>query len=143
MMNKAWICAIVAVCGGCQTQQPSFTEFVFRTTAVNYANVQVLNDTYVVVSQEPIYVQQDNDNAIFWSLPPGGNYYFLPKGSASPGIVFDKPQMPQTDCDNYNADKYTFRCTYKKANKKKYTYVINVTRDGTHIISSDPTVMND
>jgi hypothetical protein len=141
-MKKAWTLAIVLLCAGCQTQ-PSFREFVVRTLAANYASVQVVNDAYIVVSQEPIYVQQETDNAVYWSLPPGGPYYFPPKGSAKPGIVFDPPRMPQTDCYNYNGDRYTFVCTYKKANKKKYTYAINVTKDGTNIITSDPTVMND
>jgi hypothetical protein len=142
-MMKFWTCALFLFCSACHTLPPGFRDFGVRTRNIAYASVQVVNDKYIVVSQEPIYVQQDEENKIFWSLPPGGTYYFLPKGSASPGIVFDPPQMPQTDCDRNDQDRYTYVCTYKKANKKKYTYTINVTRDGTTIIKSDPTVMND
>jgi hypothetical protein len=138
-MKNSWICAVVLFCSACATG--GFRDFGVRTLNTAQASLQVISDQFIVVSQEPIYVQQDQDNEIFWYLPSGGAYYFLPKGSASPGIVFDNPQMPQTDCDNYQ-DRWTYRCTYKKANKKKYTYTINVTKNGSDIIKSDPTVMN-
>ena len=98
-------------------------------------------DHTIVVSQEPIFVQQDTDNTIYWSLPPGGAYFF-PNTSQNPGIRFDNPQMPNTQCNLYREDKYTYVCTYKKANRAKYPYTIRVTKNGTDILKSDPTVLN-
>lgn len=143
-LKNLWIYALVLLCSACVSGGGSggYREFKVSTLNTASASLQVVNDQYIVVDQEPIYVKQDVDNQLFWYLPPTGAHYFLPKGSASPGIVFDNPQMPQTDCDIYQ-NKWTYRCTYKKANKKKYTYTINVTKNGTTIIKSDPTVMND
>ena len=120
----------------------AYRDFGVRTGNVAYASVQVVADQYIVVSQEPIFVKQDTDNTIYWSLPPGGAYYFLPTTTPNPGIVFDNPQMPRTECDLYNGDKWTYVCTYKRANRAKYPYTIRVT-NGTDIVKSDPTVMND
>lgn len=143
--SLAAVIAIAFMLAGCATTMGEFKgyrEFGVRTLNVTYASVQVVNDQYVVVSQEPIFVEQDTDNAIYWSLPPGGPYYFLPKTSNYPGIVFDRPQMPQTDCYNFNGNPQTYVCTYKKANKAKYPYTIQVTKDGSTIVKSDPTVRN-
>ena len=96
---------------------------------------------FIIVSQEPIFVQQDTDNTIFWSLPAGGAYFFRMLNE-NPGIDFDNPQMPQTQCDLFNHDKYTYVCTYNKANRAKYPYTIRVTKNGTDIVKSDPTIMN-
>ena len=138
-------CALAFLLAGCAADPKAFRDFGVRTRNVAYASVQVVDGSdkpYVIVSQEPIYVQQEDDNAIYWSLPSGGSYYFLPKTSRDPGIVFDNPQMPRTECDNYNQDKWTYVCTYKKANRAKYPYTIRVTKDGTTIVKSDPTAMN-
>lgn len=124
---------------------PGFRDFGVRTASVAFASVQVVNDQIIVVSQEPIFVQQEEDpsrdNKIFWSLPPGGAYFF-PNTSQNPGIRFDPPQMPRTECTLHNNDKYTYVCTYKRANRGKYAYTIRVTKNGTDIIKSDPTVLN-
>jgi hypothetical protein len=37
--------------------------------------------------------------------------------------------MPNTRCDLFNHDKWTYVCTYKRANKAKYPYTIRVTRE--------------
>jgi hypothetical protein len=140
-MKKFWACALVLFCSACHTVPVGFRDFGVRTLSTASVSVQVVDDKFIVVSQEPIYVQQDEDNKIFWSLPNGGRWYFQPKTSATPGIVFDPPAMPQTECDYYQGDKYTYVCSYKKANKKKYLYTINLT-NGTDNIKSDPTVMN-
>ena len=42
----------------------------------------------------------------------------------------------------YNNDKYTYVCTYRRANRDKYPYTIRVTKNGTDILKSDPTVLN-
>ena len=120
---------------------PQFRDFGVRTSSVAYASVQVVGEQVIVVSQEPIFVQQEDDNTIYWSLPAGGAYFF-PNSNQNPGIRFDNPQMPRTQCDLHNHDKYTYVCTYKKANRAKYPYTIRVTRNGTDILKSDPTVMN-
>ena len=120
---------------------PSFREFGVRTASSASASVQVVGDHTIVVSQEPIFVQQDTDNTVYWSLPPGGAYFF-PNTSQNPGIRFDNPQMPNTQCNLYREDKYTYVCTYKKANRAKYPYTIRVTKNGTDILKSDPTVLN-
>ena len=95
----------------------------------------------IIVSQEPIYVQQDTDNTIYL-VAAAGRCVFLPEHQSEPGDRFDNPQMPHTRCDLYNNDKWTYVCTYKKANRAKYPYTIRVTRNGTDILKSDPTVMN-
>ena len=120
---------------------PTFRHFGVRTASVAYASVQVVGEQIIVVSQEPIFVQQDEDNTVYWSLPAGGTYFF-PNSNQNPGIKFDNPMMPRTQCDLYNHDKYTYVCTYKKANRAKYPYTIRVTKNGTDILKSDPTVMN-
>lgn len=120
---------------------PQFRDFGVRTASVAYASVQVVGEQIIVVSQEPIFVQQDEDNTVYWSLPAGGTYFF-PNSNQNPGIKFDNPMMPRTQCDLYNHDKYTYVCTYKKANRAKYPYTIRVTKNGTDILKSDPTVMN-
>lgn len=135
-------CALAVLLTACALDPRAYREFGVRTASNAFASVQVVADRFIVVSQEPIYVQQDEDNAIYWSLPQGGAYWFGPKGSHKPGIVFENPQMPQTDCDYFKGDKYTYVCTYKKANKKKYPYAIHVTKDGTNFLDSDPTAMN-
>jgi hypothetical protein len=124
---------------------PAFRDFGVRTESVAYASVQVVGDDTIVVSQEPIFVKQemeasDRDNKIFWSLPPGGTYFFS-NTNQNPGIKFDRP-MPNTRCDYYNNDKYTYVCMYKRANRDKYPYTIRVTKNGTDILKSDPTVLN-
>ena len=137
--------AIAALQTGCSTvpsELRGYRDFGVRTTNTAFASVQVVADATIVVSQEPIFVQQDTDNAIYWQLPSGGAYRFLPGDSKAPGIVFDHPQMPQTKCDNNNGDPYTYVCTYKKAKRTKYPYTIQVTKDGTNILKSDPTAMN-
>ena len=120
---------------------PGFREFGVRTDNVAHASVQVVSDRFIIVSQEPIFVQQDTDNTIYWSLPQGGAYFF-PNTEQNPGIRFDNPQMPNTRCNLFNNDKWTYVCTYKRANKAKYPYTIRVTKNGTDIVKSDPTVMN-
>ena len=142
-LAAAFVLAVLTT--GCSTvpsELRGYRDFGVRMTNMAFANVQVAADATIVVSQEPIFVRQDTDNAIYWQLPSGGPYYFLPKDSKFPGIVFDHPQMPQTSCDNNNKDPYTYICTYKKAERKKYTYTIQVTKDGTNVLKSDPTVMN-
>jgi hypothetical protein len=140
-MSKSLFVAVglVLVLTGC-ADTPTFRHFGVRTTNVAYASVQVVSDKVIVVSQEPIFVQQEEDNAIYWSLPQGGTYFF-PSTTQNPGIQFDNPQMPRTECKLHN-DKWTYVCTYKKANRAKYPYTIRVTKNGTDILKSDPTVMN-
>ena len=56
--------------------KPGFRDFGVSSANVAYASVQVVSDRFIIVSQEPIFVQQDTDNTIYWSLPPGGAYFF-------------------------------------------------------------------
>src|SRR5712691_8505642 len=123
--------------GGMRGYKP----FGVRAMNESSVSVDVIDDQYIVVSQEPIYVKQDEDNAIYWSLNPGGAYYF-PDTPQDRGINFQPPPLPQLMCHTYNGDKYTFVCTYKMATKKKYLYTIKVTKNGSNILTSDPTVMN-
>jgi hypothetical protein len=120
---------------------PQFRDFGVTTGSVANASVQVVGDLVIVVSQEPIFVQQGEDNTIYWSLPAGGAYFF-PNTAQNPGIKFDNPPPARLQCDLNNHDKYTYVCTYKRANRGKYPYTIRVTKNGTDILKSDPTVMN-
>lgn len=143
-MNIFPLLAVVLLLTSCahpMGDKPGFRDFGVTSANVANASVQVVSDRFIIVSQEPIFVQQDTDNTVYWSLPPGGAYFF-PNTYENPGIRFDNPQMPQTRCDLFNHDKYTYVCTYKKANRAKYPYTIRVTRNGTDIVKSDPTVMN-
>jgi len=132
---------LAIVLTGC-VDTPAYREFGVRTASVASASVQVVGDKFIVVSQEPIFVRQDQANTITWSLPQGGTYWF-PNTNQNPGIEFDNPRMPNTRCDLLNNDKWTYVCTYNKANRAKYPYTIRVTKNGTDILKSDPTVMND
>jgi hypothetical protein len=144
-MNKSLfaVCGLVLVLNGCATDsgQRGFKPFRVEATNVGYVSVDVIDGQYIVVSQEPVYVKQDTDNAIYWYLKPGGPYYF-PDTTQDRGIDFQAPHPTALSCHVDNGDKYTFICTYKKSSKKKYLYAIKVTKDGTNILMSDPTVMN-
>ena len=145
-MNKSLPIAVgfcfVIILGGC-AHGPQYREFGVSAASVASASVQVVDGETIVVSQEPIFVKQvdlasERDNQIFWSLPPGGTYSF-PTGPR-PGIQFERP-LPGLRCGLHNNDKYTFVCNYKRAARGKALYTIRVT-DGTRVIESDPTVMN-
>jgi hypothetical protein len=145
-MNKSLtvIAAVgfVSVLSACASQGTrGFRPFGVQATNEGSVSVDVVDDAYIIVSQEPIYVKQGEDNAIYWSLNPGGPYYF-PDTPQDRGINFQPPPLPQLSCHTYNGDKYTFVCTYKRAEKKKYLYTIKVTKDGSRMLTSDPTVMN-
>ena len=142
-MSKSLVIAagFALVLSGC-ADTPKFREFGVSTDNVARASVQVAGDKVIVVSQEPIFVKQDTDNTIYWSLPQGGAYFF-PNTGENRGIVFDNPRMPNTRCDLFNNDKWTYVCTFNRANRAKYPYTIRVTRNGTDILKSDPTMMND
>lgn len=131
---------VLTACAGGMSQR-GYKPFLVLTKNVASLSVDVIDNEYIVVSQEPIYVKQDDDNEIYWYLNPGGQYYF-PDTVQDRGIDFQQPHPVQLSCHTYNGDKYTFVCTYKKSNKKKYFYIIKVTKDGTNILKSDPTVMN-
>jgi hypothetical protein len=141
-MNKSLPVAIgyALILTGC-AHGPQFKDFGVRTANIASASVLVVGDHTIVVSQEPIFVQQEEDNTVFWSLPAGGTYFF-PNTAQNPGIKFDNPPPARLQCDLYNHDKYTYVCTYKRANRGKYPYTIRVTKNGTDILKSDPTVMN-
>jgi hypothetical protein len=143
-MNKSrfavvgFVLLLAACAGGLQRGHKPFGVLAMNITSLS---VDVLDDQYIVISQEPIYVKQDDDNAIYWYLNPSGPYYF-PDTVQDRGIDFQQPNPVQLSCHINNGDKFTFVCTYKKSNKKKYFYTIKVTKDGTNIVKSDPTVMN-
>ncbi|MDQ2962901.1 MAG: hypothetical protein M3R31_07030 [Pseudomonadota bacterium] len=142
-MNKFLFAAVGVVLAltACTIGQRGFKSFGVQATNVGYVSVDVIDDYYIVVSQEPIYVKQQEDNAIYWYLKPGGPYYF-PDTKQDRGIDFQSPHPTGLSCHLDNGDQYTFICTYKKATKKKYLYTIKVTKDGKNILISDPTVMN-
>ncbi len=144
-MNRSLIAAIglVLALSGCATadgNRPGFRPFAVKAANVAYASVAVVNDK-IVVSQEPIYVQQSTENTLYWYLDPTGPYYF-PDTNRDKGIEFIRP-IPGGRCKADPQDNKTFVCTYVRANKGKYPYMIKVTRDGTTILNSDPTVFND
>ena len=143
-MNKSQLAAVgfalvLAACaaGGLR----GYTPFGVQAKNLGYVSVDVIDDQYIVVSQEPIYIKQDDDNKIYWYLDSSRPYYF-PDTMQDRGIDFQAPHPTALDCHIDNGNKYTFVCTYKRATKKKYPYTIKVTKDGTTIVKSDPTVMN-
>jgi hypothetical protein len=137
------VCGLILVLTGCGTggSQRGFKSFLVEATSTGYVSVDVIDEQYIVVNVEPVYIKQDTDNAIYWYLKPGGAYYF-PDTRQDRGIDFQAPHPTDLSCHLDNGDKYTFICTYKKAPKKKYLYLIKVTKDGTNFLTSDPTVMN-
>lgn len=116
-------------------------------TAPNPGNpkVFVADDKYIVVDQDPIYVKQStgsNTYEIYWSLGSGSVYYF-PDDNRNKGIDWDRPPPPGLQCGAMDNAR-TYKCKFNKLNeKKKYAYVITVTKDGTNFLRSDPTVMID
>ena len=137
------VCGLVVVLTGCATggSQRGFKAFQAEATNTGNVSVDVIDEQYIVVSAEPVYIKQGTDNAIYWYLKSGGAYYF-PDTTQDRGIDFQAPHPTALSCHLDNGDKYTFVCTYKKSSKKKYLYAIKVTKDGTNILTSDPTVMN-
>lgn len=136
----AFIVTACATEGGPRGYRP-FGAGLSSVVSVSVDVIEDRGEAYIVVSQEPIYVQQNTtNNAIYWSLPPTGLYYFS-NTPQNPGIRFETP-MPNTRCDYYNGDSRTYFCTYNRANKDKYRYIVRVTKDGNNIVKSDPTVMN-
>ena len=96
---------------------------------------------YIVVDQEPIYIKQNEYNAIFWAVD---STYYFPDTNSDQGIEFDNPKPVGLKCGvQPDTNGKTFYCTYKRSNKAKYRYTIKVTKDGTNILKSDPTIMND
>ena len=130
---------IVAL-AGCATGN-RFKPFVGEVASTARASVSVVGDQ-VIVSAEPIYVQQADGNTLYWYLDPYGPYYF-PDTDRDKGIDFSSPKPPGLRCNADPHDTRTFICTYNRANKAKYPYTIKVTKDGTNILKSDPTVYND
>jgi hypothetical protein len=114
-------------------------------TAPNPGNpkVFVADDKYIVIDPDPIYVKQTSgSNEIYWSLGPGSVYYF-PDDGRNRGIDWDRPPPAGLSCAAIDSAK-TYKCTFNHLNaKKKYAYVITVTKDGTNFLRSDPTVMID
>ena len=99
--------------------------------------VYLVDDAYIVVDQEPILIRQGDMNAIYWTIDPGSAYWFQERD----GIKFATPHPTALRCDR-TTDVKIYLCTYKRSDKKKYPYTINVTR-GAKDLTSDPTVMND
>jgi hypothetical protein len=120
-----------------------FNPFIVSAPSPNFPNVFVKEDLYIVVDQEPIYLKQNDYNAIFWALDATSSYYF-PDTNRDQGIEFDSPKPTSLKCGAQpDTNAKTFYCTYKRSNKDKYHYTIKVTKDGTTILKSDPTIMND
>lgn len=139
---------IVFALAGCASH--GFVPIGVQSSNVASTSVEVVDDAYVIVGQEPIYVKQNDDpnsiNTIIWNLPPHGPWYFPGKNSENPGIVFVHGAPVQTNCDIQAepSDPRIYVCTYKKippSGQKKYVYQITV-MNGTKILRSDPTAMN-
>lgn len=147
-MNKSILIGVVfaIVLTGCVTgggERGAYQPLGVQAKNVASLSVDVIDDKVIVVSLEPIYIkQQDTGNAIYWYLDPAGPYYF-PNTARDRGIKFDPPPLPGPPCDLYNGDKRIYVCTYNRAPRAKYRYTVSVTKDGTNILKSDPTVMND
>lgn len=144
-MNKSLfaIVGIVLVLTACGAPSPRvYKPFGVQISNIVSVSVDVINDKYIVVSQEPIYVRQSDDNAIYWNLDSTQPYYF-PDTPQNRGIDFQQPHPTDLRCGLDSGNRYTFVCTYKRAPKNKYPYTIKVTKDGNNIVKSDPTVMND
>ena len=147
-MNKRLpvVVALAFIVTACATEggPKGYRPFGVGLSSVVSVSVDVVDDrgeAYIVVSQEPVYVQQSNTNAIYWSLSPTGPYYFS-NTPQDPGIKF-QPALPgNPPCGYYNNDPRTYFCTYNRLHKGKYSYEVRVTKDGTNIVKSDPTVMN-
>lgn len=145
-MNKSLFAAagfaLVLTACAATGERGAYKPFGAQAKNIAYASVSVINDQMIVVGQEPIYVKQTEDNALYWYLDPAGPYYF-PDTKKDKGIDFDTRPLPGAKCNADPQDNKTFICTYKRANRGKYPYTIKVTKDGTNILKSDPTVMND
>ena len=135
---------VLAACAHVRTHDITWSGASLMT-APNPGNpkVFVADDKYIVVDQEPIFVKQSSDsNEINWSLGAGSIYYF-PDDNRNKGIDWDRPPPPGLHCRAIDNAK-TYQCTFNRLNeKKKYAYVITVTKDGTNFLRSDPTVMID
>jgi hypothetical protein len=144
-MNKSRFAVVgfVLILTACATGglQRAYKPFGVVAQNVTSVSVDVLDDQYIVISQEPAYVKQDDDNKIYWYLNPAGPYYF-PDTGHDHGIDFQQPQPAHLSCHLNAGDKFTFVCEYTRSSKRKYFYTIKVTKDGTTMVVSDPTVMN-
>ena len=135
---------VLAACAHVRTHDITWSGASLMT-APNPGNpkVFVADDKYIVVDQEPIFVKQSTgSNEISWSLGAGSIYYF-PDDNRNKGIDWDRPPPAGLHCGAIDKAK-TYKCTFNRLNeKKKYAYVITVTKDGTNFLRSDPTVMID
>lgn len=146
-MNKSLFAAVgmVLALTACATDvgmRPGFKSFVVQATNVAHTSVSVVNDR-IVVSQEPIYVRQSENSTLYWHLDPNDSYFF-PDTARDKGIDFiPPPPLPGRPCKVDPQNNKIFVCTYVRVIKGKYQYMIKVTKDGTTILNSDPTVFND
>lgn len=100
-------------------------------------SVFVVDDKYIVVNQEPIYLPKSDKNAtIVWQLPKGSPYSF-----PADGIVITLPDG-EFNC-NLEADKQRFRCKFKNSKPGRYKYTISVIGGKGPIKPLDPYIVND
>jgi hypothetical protein len=149
-MNRSLfaVVGLVLALTGCATPdggRRGFMDFGARASNLAEVNVVVVNDKTIVVSQDPVFVQQtDTNNAIFWYLDPKQPYVFSTMPSHK-GIDFVTRPLPGSSCELDSADpsKKTYVCRYNKVVKTKYPYMINLIAPNGTLLSSDPTVFND
>lgn len=111
-------------------------------------NVYVDDDGQVLIDHEPVRTKAcgESEKVVTWSLQPGsGVYTFAPTTDTHPGIEFPaqkNPSPPATpNCSRPN--DYTYRCKWSGASGYKWTYAINVLKNGVAFKTLDPTVFND
>jgi hypothetical protein len=99
--------------------------------------VFVVDSSYIVVDQEPLYFPKGKQNVtITWQLPSDSRYTF-PKD----GIVIKDAGDEFPDC-HPEQNRLRFACMNKHSKPGKYKYTIKV--EGSPAVAPlDPTVLND
>jgi hypothetical protein len=146
-LASLWLLASCATVGKPPTDPATGNTSSFRWSLVygrtwtppnpNYPKLSIQNDSYIVVDQEPIFINQQEQNSIWFVVDPGSKYYFVEKDP----VRFDPPRPTDLKCDR-TEDPRIVVCTFKKTKRAKYPYQVTLT-NGVKTIQSDPTMMTD
>ena len=136
-MKKTILVAAVAglMLSACASHHPPHARMIKPDP--HNPNVYVVDDKYIVVNQEPIYIRKDDKKAIIiWQLPKDSQYSF-----PEDGIVIAKPDR-EFEC-NLEGDKQRFRCKFENSKPGRYKYTIKVIGGAGPIKPLDPYIVND
>lgn len=135
------LATVLAACSAGRIGDKGFNPFFVTAPVASRPNVFVKDDLYIVVDQEPIYIDKDaSPVSITWAVADNSNYYF----ASNTAISVNPPRPNGFQCSLTGSPAQLITCTYDKVHKKKYIYTITLTNGTTQTtLTSDPSIMND